>query len=253
MSSQFREPAAGMRHLVLMSLALTVLVGVVNELAFGGFTAIPGDFNGDGMVSHADLSIIGDGFGTQFFLPDYEIYRANYGQTASLPATLPLTVSAMPTPGGNLEWRFTFANVNGALAGHLNISVNGPTILSAAGGPLFRDDGIDPVGVPGFNASHAVEEGISFSGTTAFAALGTTLTQSPSLHNSQSTLEFLRLVTAGIQPTTITYAGEFGYQSLDYMHAGSASYVPEPEFWTMAGTCLATLLVGTRSWRVRKL
>ena len=138
---------------------------------------------------------------------------ANYGQTDSFPANLPLTVTVMPTPAGNLEWTFTFSNVNGALGGHLNISANGPTILSATGGPLFKDDGRDPVGVPGFNASHTVEEGISFKGATAFAALGTTLTLSPSLLNSNSTLEFLRLVTAGVQPTTLTYAGEYGYQS----------------------------------------
>jgi Dockerin type I domain len=216
------QPAAGMRRLVLMSLALTVLLGVVNKLALGA----PGDFNGDGIVSHADLSLIGDGFGTQFFLPDYYLYVANYGQTASQPADLPLAVTAMPTPAGNLEWTFTFSNVNGALAGHLNISANGPTILSATGGPLFKDDGRDPVGVPGFNASHTIEEGISINGATAFAALGTTLTLSPSLLNSNSTLEFLRLVTAGVQPTTVTYAGEYGYQMVDYALAGSSSYVP---------------------------
>ena len=215
-------PAAGMRRLMLMSLALAVLLGVVNKLALGA----PGDFNGDGIVSHADLSLIGDGFGNRYFFLDYEIYRANYGQTASQPANLPLAVTAMPTPAGNLEWTFTFSNVDGALGGHLNITANGPTILSATGGPLFKDDGRDPVGVPGFNASHTVEEGISFKGATAFAALGTTLTLSPSLLNSNSTLEFLRLVTAGVQPTTLTYAGEYGYQSVDYVLAGSLSYVP---------------------------
>src|SRR4029079_605402 len=104
MSRQLNEPAPGMRRLVLMSLAWTVLLGVVNERALGG----AGDFNGDGIVSHADLSVIGDGFGSRYFFLDYEFYRANYGQTDSLPAKLPLTVTAIPTPAGNLEWTFTF-------------------------------------------------------------------------------------------------------------------------------------------------
>jgi Dockerin type I domain len=159
-------------------------------------------------------------------LSDYYTYVANYGQTSSLPSIVPLTVTAIPTPAGNLEWTFTFANVNGAIGGFLNITANGPTILSATGGPLFKDDGIEPVGAPGFNASHTVEQGISYKGATAFAALGTTLTLSPSLLNSNSTLEFLRLVTAGVQPTTLTYAGEYGYQSSDYVLAGWQSYVP---------------------------
>jgi hypothetical protein len=63
MSSQFSESAAGMLRLVLTSLALTALIGAVNEPALGA----PGDFNGDGIVSQADLSLIGDGFGSQFF------------------------------------------------------------------------------------------------------------------------------------------------------------------------------------------
>jgi hypothetical protein len=219
------KPTAGSRRIFAASLVLPFLIVGMDGEAFGQF-AQPGDFNGDGMVSQADLSVIGDGFNSKYFLNDYYLYVANYGQTASQPADLPLTITAVPTPAGNLEWTFTFANVNGALGCHLNITANSPTILSATGGPLFKDDGRDPVGAPGINASHKVEEGISFKGATAFAALGTTLTLSPSLLNSNSTLEFLRLVTAGVQPTTLTYAGEYGYQSSDYVLAGSQSYVP---------------------------
>ena len=157
------------------------------------------------------------------------------GQAASLPAL------SFAVTGANTWWKprvdIYLPGVNGALAGHVNISTSGPSILSAQGGPLFLDDGINPVGVPGFNEFHAIQQGISFSGNKAFAALGTTLSISPSLFDSNSTLEFLRLVTAGTQPTTLTYASNYGYQGQSFVNNGSASYVPEP-------ATLLMLLVG---------
>ncbi len=254
-------------YIMIRGVILAAFVTVAGPAIGVASVGLPGDYNHNGFVSHSDYSVLGDTYGQTVpsFLGadgngdgvvdsiDYAIYRDSYGQTASLPATLPLTVSAVPTPGGNLEWTFTFSNVNGALAGHLNISTNGPSILSVDGGPMFKDDGFNPLDAPGINASLAVQKGISFSGGTAFAALGTTLTQSPALLNSSSTLEFLRLVTAGSQPTTLTYAGEVGYQGQDYVHNGVASFVvPEPASWIVAGVCLAAFMAGPGSWRVRK-
>src|SRR6185295_6333294 len=47
-----------------------------------------------------------------------------------------------------------------------------------------------------------MQEGISFRGNSAFAALGTTFGQTPTVLNSDSTPEFLRPKTLGVQPIT---------------------------------------------------
>ena len=262
MTNKFIGASAGMRRLVSISVVLTAIVALVEEQAYGLPGALPGDYNNNGIVSHGDYSVLADTFGQEVFPGtgadgdgdgivdngDFDFYRAHYGQTASLPATLPLAVGAVRTSGDELEWTFVFSHVNGGLVGHLNISTSGSSILSVQGGPMFQDDGINPVGVPGINASHIVQEGISFSGDTAFAGLGTTLFESPGLHDSDSTLEFVRLITAGVQHTTLRYAGEFGYQGVDFVHSGSASFTaPEPASWVMVCVCLATILVRARS------
>ena len=120
----------------------------VNSTALA-IVALPSDFNADGIVSHADYSILGDGFGTSFTLADFNVYRVNYGSTASSPSSLPFSMTPTPTVGGNVQWTLAFSNVSGALAGHLGIGVDGPgapAILSINGGPLFTDAGL---GVPG--------------------------------------------------------------------------------------------------------
>jgi hypothetical protein len=233
-----------------VSLLVMLLVAGTQTQAQG----LLGDYNVDGVISHADYSVLGYHFGTPGFLPndltpgfvslaDFHVYRDHYGETLSLPGVLPFEVAWAPTPGGNTLWTFTFSNVDGALAGHLNISTDGPNIVSALPGPSFLDDETDPVGVPGINASSAIEEGISFSGSTAFAALGTTLSISPSISNA--TLEFLRLTTEGTQPTMLTFAGEYGYQGIDYEFGGSEHSVPEPGSLTLLGIGL----LGLGFWR----
>jgi hypothetical protein len=224
-----------------------------------------GDYNFNGLVDHADYSVLGDLFGSNLALPndatpgsvtlsDFDVYVANYGGTASPGNSLPLAVVPTRLPNGSLEWIFTFANVNGSLAGHLNIDSD-QTILSVTGGPAFLDDGDASVGVPGLNASNAVEQGISFGVVHAFAALGTTLTSPPTLPNSDATLEFLRVVTKGSPstptPTTLTYAGEFGYLGIDYGVEGSASFVPEPATSIILWPALVFLAAGRSEQRRR--
>jgi hypothetical protein len=239
---------------------LTVFTGALPaESVEAVAPSIIGDYNDDGIVSHADYSVLGDRFGQSITLPgdptpgtvtaaDFAIYIQQYGKISSLPGILPFAVTAAETVGGNREWLMQFSGVNGALAGHLNISVAGSTILSVAGGPAFLDDGVGALSAPGLNASLAIEQGISFSGATAFAALGTTLTPPPSLLNSNSTLEFLRIVTAGTQWTKLSFDGEYGYLGLDYINSGSLTVVPEPSI-------LAVIAIGWMAaacWRRSK-
>ena len=234
-----------MKRMVIL-LAVASTIAAVREADAGA--PLIGDFNGDGIVSHADYSILGDTYGTvgpaadadfdgMVGQSDFDLYVANYGEMASSPGVLPFEVVATPS-GGNLEWTMTFSGVNGSLAGHLNLSTGGPNILSVAGGPGFLDDNDGMLEVPGINASSAVEEGISWSGNTAFAALGATLTNPPTLTGSDSTLEFLRVVTEGTQPTALTYSGAYGYQAEDYGLEGSASFVPEPAAGVLVGLVL---------------
>jgi hypothetical protein len=229
---------------------------------------IPADYNHDGIVSHADYSILGDTFGSLsdlradgipdgvIDLQDFDFYRTHYGQTASLPSLNNLTVNSAATSDGNVEWTFVFSNIDGALAGHLNFtSTNSSPFNSVTPGPLFHDDEIDPIGVPGASRDLGVLSGVSIvphNAFAAFAALGTSLPESPSLFNSHSTLEFARLVTLGQSPTTLSYDGEFGYQGQDYIYQGSASFEPDadktsaPEPWSLVvwtGLAMAAVAV----------
>ena len=150
---------------------------------------------------------------------DFDLYRAHYGQaaTAPLPSVLPLSVTSSPTLSGNVEWQFTFSNVSGALGGHLNIDTHGASVVSEVSGPAFMD-------VPGLDWMNAIHEGIIIDGTHTFAGLGTTLGS----HPSDATLAFMTLVTAGLQPTSLSITGQYGYQGQDYAVDQSAAFVPEP-------------------------
>lgn len=259
MTNRFFGPCSSMCRIAWMSFVLIAMVALAEQSAHG-FPTLPGDYNLDGLVSHADYSVLGDTFGSTTNLAadgngngivdyaDFELYVLHYGEIVTSPI-LPLEVVATPTAGGNVEWTFTLPSVNGALAGQMYISTSGPSILSAEGGPLFLDDEINPVGVPGIDQFNVIQQGVSFSGTTAFAALGTTLSISPSLLHSDSTLEFLRLVTAGTQPTTLTFASNYGYQGQSFVNNGSAMYVPEPASWVLACACIAAFFIRARMQR----
>ena len=234
MRNQFSGPSVGMRRFLLMSVLLTAIVALVEEPAYGS-PRYPATTTRTASFPTRTIACWVTRLGRVAHQVSVQTAMAMGSSTTVIstfmqPTTarpcllrlLPLDVVATPTPGGNLEWTFTFSGVNGALAGQMNISTSGPSILSAQGGPLFLDDGINPVGVPGFNEFHAIQQGISFSGNKAFAALGTTLSISPSLFGSNSTLEFLRLVTAGTQPTTLTYAANMATKAT--VNNGSASY-----------------------------
>ncbi len=236
-------------------LRAVALVALLNSAAWAAPTQ-ESDFNGDGIVSHADYSILGDNFGSAgsansgdangdgfVDAADFALYRSQYGNTASTPSILPFTATATPTVGGNVEWLLQFSNVNGALAGHLNIQTSGPAVLAVTPGSMLQDDGSPPVGAPGFRETGGamnVVEGISFAGDKAYAALGTTLTFFGPPPTS-ATLDFLTLTTAGQQTTSITVrsglvAGqrlsEYGYQGQDYFFEESLTFtfvgVPEP-------------------------
>ena len=225
---------------------------------------LPGDFNADGIVSHADYSVLGDGFGTSFTIADFDVYRANYGQTASSPSSLPFSITPTPTVGGNVQWTLAFSNVSGALAGHLALGVDGPgapDILSIDGGPLFTDAGQGvpgsvPASPPTFSGWLSLSDtdpgpdtnnkpvGVQYNNTTheAYAALGTTLGQS----FSNATVTFLTLVTEGQNTTTLRVFGgasasEFGYQGTDYYFNADqvATFTPVPEPSSAVLTLLA--------------
>jgi hypothetical protein len=246
----------------IRTIALCSFVFVFMRLAHGSIS-IPGDYNQNGVVSHGDYSILGDTYG-QIGIPglfadgngdgmvgqaDFNVYMDNYGSMLSLPGTLPFDVIATPI-GSNVHWVFFLSGVNGALAGHVNIQTSGPTVVDVLPGAPFMDDGLSPVGVKGINASNTIQQGISFSGSTAFAALGTNLvdtTAGPPLVNE--TLHFMTLITSGTQPTTLTVTGEYGYQSLDYIINQSASFVPEPTSLSL----IALLAVGLPALRARRI
>lgn len=235
------------------------LLLAVNSAAFGSVPGLPGDYNFDGIVAHGDFSVLGDTFGQTvppgtgadgnfdglINPPDYDLYRANYGNTAAFDSnltfplgTLPLSVTSSATVSGDVQWVLTFSHVTGALGGHLNIDTHGPEVLSAVGGSAFFD-------VKGRNWLGAVNEGIVRSGTHAFAGRGTTLGS----HPSDASLVFLTLVTQGLQPTTLSITGEYGYQGQDYSVSQTASFVPEPASVAIVG--LASIAIGLLTTRQR--
>src|SRR3954471_16575315 len=101
-----------MMRTAFLCMAVSVLWLVSGEQASGSL-ALPGDFNNDGVVTHADYSVLGNQFGTAYSPSDFDVYAANYGSLASSPlaSVVPLSVNATPV-SGNLLWTFTFSNVN---------------------------------------------------------------------------------------------------------------------------------------------
>ena len=189
MTRRTLELGFGRSRWVLFGVVAAIAAMAAGRPAFGTVTIL-GDYNGDGIVSHADYSVLGDTFGSTTDLradgdsdgvidhADFTIYSLRYGNTASQPSVLPLSVTPSVV-GGNVEWTFTYSGVSGALAGHLNILTDGPQVLSVIGGSSFLDDGVNPVGVPGKLAGGGILSGISLGFNSAFAALGTTLTFPP--------------------------------------------------------------------------
>jgi hypothetical protein len=203
---------------------------------------IAGDYNMDGIVSHADYSVLGDAFGSSNLvadgnldgvvdLVDYEVYRANFGSTAafgtagsasSFESGSPLAVVPTTTPEGNTEWTITVEGVPDSLAGQLNIVSSQSNFLSATGGGSMLDNGTPPAGVPGRTPAGGIEEGVFFESRQAFAALGSTL-GAPSPGQNR---EFITLVTEGDEFTTLSISGEFGYQGVTYFVNNSFSFGP---------------------------
>jgi hypothetical protein len=195
---------------------------------------IPGDFNNNGIVSHSDYAMLSDNAGS-FNLPqDFNTYRANYGDTASSSHSLSglgFSITSAPV-GGNVEWTFKFSNVDGALAGHLSIQVDGgvnaPNIVSATAGASFSQP------VPGMKTFSWLPE-VDQGGVTdypegahkdsaahqAYGALGTALGAT----FTDATLTFLTLVTEGQQTTTLRvlsgqYDGSHRYSEYGYRFNG---------------------------------
>jgi hypothetical protein len=216
--------------------------------------SIPGDYNLDSIVSHADFSVWGDTLGQLVSPPgsgadgdangvvsasDFEFYRSHYGSAALSPSPdiLPLSVTSSATAGGNVQWVFTFSHVTGTLGGHLNIDTHGTSVVSEDRGPSFFID------VPGLDWLNSIHQGIVIDGTHTFAALGAT----GGSHSPNASLVFMTLVTQGLQPTNLSITGQYGYQSQDYSVNQSASYVPEPAGMALAVWAIAG--VGLRSRR----
>lgn len=254
MITRFRQQFAAVGRFAISAVAGLLLVTLSQQPLHGGVFLI-GDYNGDGIVSHADYSVLGDAFGQVGFggadgdfngivdLNDFEVYRVSYGQLALPPDDLFLSVTAVPV-AGNLQWTLSFAPLTGALAAHLNISTSGPNILSAEGGGGYLDDGDATLETPGINSLGSVEAGISVAGNKAFAALGTTLGGGPLPPGV--TPEFLTLITAGTGPTTLTLVGEAGYHGLNY-NVNVTATIPEPATWLMGIAAMAAVAIGRRS------
>ncbi|MEX2168644.1 MAG: hypothetical protein WD851_05010 [Pirellulales bacterium] len=190
---------------------------------------LPGDYNGDGRVLHADYGVLGDTFGSTTNLQadgnenyvidvgDYDFWKARFGMNFEgvTPVVAPFAITATPMLDGNTQWILSFPNVGHALSAHVNITARylgntglGPRVVSAVGTPNFQD-------VPGFLTTRfgsSIREGIYFphpldySDVDVFAAVGTRLGQPVVGQN----LPFLVLVTDGTSSTTLSIEGGFG-------------------------------------------
>ncbi len=118
--------------------------------------------------------------------------------------------------GDNTEWTITLLGIQSSLAGQLEIETDGATILSAAAGATFMDDGQLPLGAPGLD-NGGFEQGIAIDGTRVFAALGTNLvdtTLEPPTFELEET--YLTFVTEGNGSQSLTIGGQFGYQAVEF-------------------------------------
>jgi hypothetical protein len=209
-----------------------VTAGPIQYVGFPSFGLV-GDYNNDGLISHADYSVLGDFYGQNASIPnrgfgltgpigqaDFDVYVAHYGQVAAAvaasgtapSASLPLSITSSTTAEGNTQWEVDFSGVDTSLAGHLNFASDHAQFLSISGGDAFLDDGIAPVGVPGRNFLGSVDQGVAANGVRAFAALGSTL----GVPSPGSTRRFATLVTEGTTPTALTVQGEYGYLGLGH-------------------------------------
>jgi hypothetical protein len=215
--------------------------------------SIPGDYNFDGVVSHADFTVWGDTIGEVVIpgsgadgnadgiisTPDFNIYREHYGiHHAVLPSILPLSVTSSAI-GGNVQWVFTYSHVSGTLGGDLSIDTHGAAVVSEIEGPSFFN-------VPGRDWLNAIHEGVVIDGTHTFAGLART----GGSHQPDASLVFLTLVTQGLQSTNLSITGEYGYQAQDYIVNQSSTFVPEPGGIVMAAWASAG--VGLRLAQLRK-
>jgi hypothetical protein len=250
--------------------------------AINAAPALPGDYNNNGFVSHADFVLWAETPGNFGGDPaGFNMYRANYGRTASSPSLpwLPLTITPLPTMDGNVEWKFSFSDLMNTphkpFAGHLSIRIDGgpsaPDIVSITPGPSFMAvPGTAPDSFEWLNETE-VRPGASFpegaqydnSAHEAYAALGT-----KGATSATNTFTFLTLVTEGQQATSVRVLGgdsisEYGYlltstpdpfDSEDYFfvtdQVASFEGAVVPEASTLlAWTCLAAVAVGIGSAR----
>ncbi|TWT41644.1 hypothetical protein Pla111_30210 [Botrimarina hoheduenensis] len=59
---------------------------------------LPGDYNGDGTVDLGDYTVWRDGLGLAYTQNDYDVWSANYGAVAAVPAT----IGSVPEPNAAL-------------------------------------------------------------------------------------------------------------------------------------------------------
>jgi hypothetical protein len=205
---------------------------------------VVGDYNFDGIVSHADYTVLGDTFGQ--FGPnlaadgnldgivdqaDFEVYRANYGIVPNTGTPVaPFTIVASPTVDGDTRWVLSLPYIT-SLSAHVNIKVRDSsnpslhrTFLQIAASSPLQD-------VPGVLTNSAsanngyIREGIyvpvtEITDTDVFVGLGTNLGQPITGGNHT----FLTLISNGLQGTTLTLEGAFGYQATDHRIQQSASF-----------------------------
>lgn len=210
------------RHIRLSVFAVLLLSQAITVHAT---TSIPGDFNNDGIVSHADYSYLADNWSSHNNHGDIATYNANYGETPPAGAS-PLVLSASSSiVAGNTEWVISFTGLSSALAAYLNIDSTA-LVLSAASGTLFRDYMGMGAGLRGFDADGVKQTGTFFSGTSMFASLGTNVAGPPFTFNPLTPVEFVRFTTQGTSPTTITIRSGLGGggQQLSALGYGGRDY-----------------------------